>query len=180
MKKSLLFGLTGLACLAGMALAQEEAAIGKALADLQAALSQGDLARAKTFLSPAMAARAAAAVPAPAGEGEEFLFLDGAAFLKGELSGAPHQNWTVAGISLTGERGVSEIKLENGKLVKLDWAKDAEGAWKIVPPPEDVFREEQKQDDSQEQSLRQAEKKMEARQQEDQEIADDVNEDRRR
>lgn len=180
MKKSLLFCLAGLACLAGGALAQEEAAIGKALADLQAALARGDLALAKTFLSPAMAARVAAAVPATAGEGEEFLFLDGAAFLQGELSGAPHQNWTPGRVSVAEGRGVSEFRLENGKLVKLDWAKDAEGAWRIVPPTEDVFREEQKQDDAQAQSLRQAEKKMESRQQEDQEIADDVNEDRRR
>jgi hypothetical protein len=173
----------GMACLAATLFAQGQEPVAKAIADFQAALAGGNFVLAQSFLSPAMIQKIASVVPVPAAdqeEGEDFLHLDTATFLKKELSGGPHDPWEVASINQEGERTVAELKLGSGKLVKLILAKDAAGAWKVVPAPEDVFQQEQKQDDAQIKSIQQQEQKMESEQKRDQDIADDVNEDRRR
>ncbi len=183
MNKMAVLCLVVLIGLSATAFAQDLAAVTKALADLQAALAKGDIALARTFISPMMLTQVEAAAPAPAvgqEEGEDFLHLAAAAFLKGELAGGSHQSWTVAGLSVQESHAISGLKLGDGRLVQLDWEQDPSGAWKIVPASVDIFRQEQKQDDANFQTLRQGEKKMEERQKEDQEIADDVNEDRRR
>ena len=173
----------GMACLAATLFAQGQEPVAKVISDFQAALAGGDYVLAKTFLSPALIQKitvAAPVSPAVQEEGEDFLHLDTATFLRKELSGGPHDPWEVASINQEGNRAEAELKLGSGKLVKLTLARNSSGAWKITAAPDDVFRDEQKQDDAQIKSIQQQEQKMESEQKRDQDIADDVNEDRGR
>ncbi|MCX6348206.1 MAG: hypothetical protein NTV79_01710 [Candidatus Aureabacteria bacterium] len=173
----------GMACLAATLFAQGQEPVAKVISDFQAALAGGDFVLAQSFLSPAMIQKIASVASAPAvaqEEGEDFLHLDTATFLKKELSGGPHDPWEVASINQEGNLAAAELKLGSWKLVKLTLARNSSGAWKITASPDDVFRDEQKQDDAQIKSIQQQEQKMESEQKRDQDIADDVNEDRGR
>ena len=182
MKKVLIIALLAAGALPLILFAQDEEAIRKTLLDFQQCLRDGNYNQAATYLSEdfirQLKASGTEAQAAPAETGD-FLHENAVAFIKNEMAGY-YEQCEILGIYPEGSRADAELKPAEGGLVKLELIKDASGNWKITSARKDVFQAEQKQDDAEIGVIRQTEKIREAQEQRDQDIADDVNDDRRR
>ena len=146
------------------------------LSSFKACLRADDHQKAAGYLSPRFvnALKAAGDKTQPqSGQGYAFLQEDPVEFVKSELDGTFFEDFDIDSIKKTGNIATADLKLKNGKLVKLFLEKET-GGWKITPVPPDVFQESIKKDQVRIHQLDEKRHAIEWRQH----LADDINADR--
>jgi len=155
--------------------AQEEAAVRGLVERFQAAVKAGDLTAAKKLVAPELLQALGDEAGAPP-EGA-FLHQDALAFLKGELAGNSYQECQIVGVTVRGDQAQVDLKPASGGLILLHLQRET-GTWLLAPAPADPFQQFEAEGEA---AIKQDQAEMKARVRQeaiDQDIADDVNEDR--
>lgn len=155
--------------------AQEEAAARGAVEAFQSAVKAGNLAAARALISPELLKL----IDSGATEAQEgaFLHQDALNFLRGELSGNAYRECEIAGATVQGERATVDLKPAEGGLILLHLAKSG-GEWLLSPAPSDPLQKFEAEGEAVINKDQTEMKDWVKQEGIDQDIADDINEDR--
>ncbi|HOO76372.1 MAG TPA: hypothetical protein PLI51_05385 [bacterium] len=157
--------------------AGEEDQVRETVTAFQEAVKVGDYSRAASFLTGELKVRlrSEASAPAPATEvGSE----DAIAFLRRELAEKAYQECRINAVAVKDATAIADLLPSSGGVVQLHLARQGDGSWLISLPAADPLQDFQTGCEQAIKKDRAAEKAWEGQERIDQDIADDVNEDR--